>query len=897
MASLIDEPDLLQEFIIEAKEHLSDIENQLLAIEAGGADIDIDLVNTVFRAVHSIKGAAGFFGLSTITDLSHSFENLLKLLRERKLVPTGENTDTMLRAADSLRNLILDVDQSNEVDVTELVSELEAIAESQQSHEPGPAETESAPPVAGNGSIATAGQAEGSASGFTSSKSNRDVSPKNSSDSNIRVSVETLDQLMNFAGELVLGRNQLVQTVVNKETANLEGVAARINQVTRELQDAIMQTRMQPIGNVFSRFSRVVRDLSKQLGKQCELVIEGREVEVDKTISEAIADPLTHLVRNAVDHGMETPETRRSAGKPAGGTIWLRASHLSGKIAIEVKDDGGGFDSRKLRKKAAECGLITAEQAAELSERDALRLIFHPGFSTAEKVSDVSGRGVGMDVVRTNIEKLGGSIEVESTLGSGTSVQIMLPLTLAIIPSLIVQTGEHRFAIPQVNIAELVRVRAEEVESQVGVVKGKEVLRLRGKLLPLVRLSQTLNLAELSEPEPTAHKGGGRSRVRRKAGLNIIVVETGQHRYGLIVDHLHDSEEIVVKPLGGQLKNCRCLSGATILGDGRIALILDVPGIAAYGDLRMVQDEKETCDDTELELHSDTQALLLFSNGDAERFAVPMPCVARIERVRCEQISEVGGRRLLQYSDSTLPLLSLADHINAAPCVEAKRLFVIVFAFGDREIGLIAPQLEDIYNVSVEVDDAALREPGVSGSLVINGATVRLLDIREITRNAYPDWFHRGGMDDPVAASADQAGPRVLLAEDSDFFRKQVSRFLSGAGCQVIDCEDGLVAWETLRALEETVNLVVTDIEMPNMNGLELCRRIKGDPDFSQLPVIALTSLAGDADVQAGHESGVDEYQVKMDEERLIAAVHRFVGEQLEGVRQREQQPELVGAI
>ena len=705
---MFEDKEILNEFVVESTEHLADIEHQLLTIESAGADMDVDLVNTVFRAVHSIKGAAGFLGLNNINKLAHSLENVLNLMRERQLVPTSEIVDVMLQAADALTGLLQDVSGSADADVSHHISALDAIAageppsgdaatseavgnevdpqtdDSIESHDgtsPGSSESvqppvdvesvsttepmaaeiggTSTPPKASATQPAEAEQAtvpSSSRSGPASS------SAKSSSESSIRVPIETVDHLMNLAGEMVLGRNQLLQTISTGEQAGLDAVAARINQVTAELQDAIMQTRMQPIGNVFNRFTRVVRDLSNKLGKQCRLDIEGKDVEVDKTIIEAIGDPLTHLVRNLVDHGMNTPDVRVAQGKPAQGLIQLRALHQSGKVRIEIRDDGAGIDAEKLKRKAIEKGLLTPEAAREMNHREALRLIFHPGFSTADQLSDVSGRGVGMDVVRTNIEQIGGTVDVDSKVGVGTQIYITLPLTLAIIPSLIVQSDGDRYAVPQVNIAELVRVRPSERASRIARVKSAEVLRLRGSLLPLVRLRDALSLgrsnpdtADPSESQPPRDSDRDAQSISpsdpqetaacQDEAVNIIVVDAGQQRYGLVVDELFESEEIVVKPLGRRLKDCPTLSGATILGDGRVALILDVTGIAIHSELRSVPDvnRNEAAESLTEPGSAESHSLLLFTNHPEERFAVSMGAVARIERIRADQIDSVGG--------------------------------------------------------------------------------------------------------------------------------------------------------------------------------------------------------------------------------------------------------------
>jgi two-component system chemotaxis sensor kinase CheA len=491
-------------------------------------------------------------------------------------------------------------------------------------------------------------------------------------------------------------------------------------------------------------------------------------------------------------------------------------------------------------------------------------LIFAPGFSTAEKVTDVSGRGVGMDVVRTNIAKLGGTVDVESTLGKGTNVIVTLPLTLAIIPSLIIQIGKERFAMPQVNIAELVRVRQTEMETRLGRVKDAEVLRLRGSLLPLVRLHESLGIEPMEGTAPGNATGA----------CNILVVDAGQSCFGLVVDALHDSEEIVVKPLGRHIKAARCLSGATILGDGHVALILDIAGIAADENIRLNEEQKKAIDaHSEGAGNAEKQTVLLFRNHPEEQFAIPMEVVSRIERVRSDQIDSIGGHDLLQYRNSTLPLLHLDKHIKARPYDPVDHIYVVVFETGDRELGLVTPTLEDIRDVPTNVDELTFREPGVIGSVVVEENTVRMIDLFELTQAAKPEWFESHGEIDPDSGHA----PYVLLAEDSSFFRSQVQKLFESKGYLVEGCEDGKEAWEKLVSDEYAIDVVVTDIEMPNMNGFELCRRIKESADFKHLPVIALTSLADQADVQHGIDVGIDDYQIKMDKEKLLNSLRNFV--------------------
>jgi two-component system, chemotaxis family, sensor kinase CheA len=851
---LIDEQNIIAEFVTESLEGMSEIETDLLQLETAGAPVDSTRVNRVFRAIHSIKGASGFLGLDRIGSLTHVMENVLVQLRNDELSPDSAVIEPLLRASDTLRSMLQDIGGSEKVDVSDHVDELSCVLQNRgQENSPvskaaaetaapvraesaGPQSTvnrertptakiqrpgrriyelnfnlqadkefgknppdlierlkdvgeviehgldllqESAAPTGYNLSrplrivlattleaatlqrfwrlpsdavrelpqetqdiSAPAGRQTAVAAPDTSKTSPHEDAAQSAGanrtadgsahaggpaaqtsggaagEANIRVSVAVLDRLMNLAGELVLGRNQLLQTVGRNDRHALEIVASRLDQVTTDLQESIMQTRMQPVGNVFNKFVRVVRDLSKSLGKQCDLEIEGKEVELDKTIIEAIGDPLTHLIRNAADHGIESPEARVAAGKPASGTIVLKAYHQEGKVRIHITDDGKGIDAARLKEKAVAKGIISAEQASSLSEREAIRLIFHPGFSTAEKITSVSGRGVGMDVVKTNLERIGGIVEVESVVGHGTTINITLPLTLAIIPSLIVHCGTDLFAIPQVNISELVRLNTAEAARVIEHVKDAEVLRLRGTLLPLVRLRKVLGTGYHDAPA-TAN------------AVYILVVESGSLRYGLIIDSLQDSEEIVVKPLGRHMGGFRILAGGTILGDGNVALILDPAGIAAQAQLSPNEIPPE--DHPELATQTcASQTALVFANAPGEQFAIPMDDIARIERISADQIEFVMDQPVLAYRGMTLRLLSLESLISARPRSDQTSLCVCVFEVDGHETGLIIPRILDIHQISEAADEVTLREPGVTGSLLVDGRTTRLLNLKEL---------------------------------------------------------------------------------------------------------------------------------------------------------------------
>lgn len=1086
--------ELINEFVIESREGLAEVESDLLAIEQSGADIDVNRVNKVFRAVHSIKGASGFMGLATIGELSHAIESVLNLMRNKELLPTAARVNVLLESCDVLKTLIEDIAHSDECDVHENVELLDRVARGEELTTPATAVVSSAPspqPVAqsvphapesscvpqchpadlpmvvdsaalenawkslryvyamdfdllkdkefaGNivelsarlgdtgdllaakidldsipgidadwptslpclavlssvlkpdlfcrfwslpphsihlvhadadsgkfrrrtvpagavrvscpGLTATGSSIEATAQpvsqpaatqpsltvapepalsvqavpGAAASSAKTPVvktptptAPSESTkvETNIRVSVTILDRLMNLAGELVLGRNQLLQTIANHDERLLESVGARIDQVTTELQETIMATRMQPVGNVFNKFTRIVRDLSGMLGKQCQLVIEGTEVELDKTIIEAIGDPLTHLIRNSVDHGVESPQVRESIGKPAHGTVHLRAYHQDGKVNISISDDGAGIDACKLRRKGVEKGLITQEKADSMSDAEALRLIFLPGFSTADQVTAISGRGVGMDVVKTNFEKLGGSIEIQTEVGSGTSMTIRLPLTLAIIPSLIVSDCHQRFAVPQVNISELVRIRPGDETKRIERLQNSEVLRLRGCLLPLVRLSTVMQTASVVHDSGRATDDLG--------ATNIIVLESGGLRYGLIVDQLFDSEEIVVKPLGRHMADLRCFAGATVLGDGQIALILDITGLADTCGLESNEHRQKTVAASDDGERTETISTLLFTNHPSEQFGVPMSSVARIERIRAEQIDSVAGQSVLQYRGGTLPLLHLEKAIPAKAPQDQARLYVVVFRAGDREVGLVAPNIIDIRDINSNLDTRTFSGVGLLGSLIVDGKPTRIVDAYDIARETHPEWFattkpalaivtqtstpqaphlavplsHGRPRETAqqvaitIATSAsNNARPKMLLAEDSAFFRNKVKQFIEQIGAEVITAEDGAQAWSILQRGEHQFAGIVTDIEMPNMNGFELCERVRSNNALRHLPVIALTSLASDDHIQRGAKAGINEYLIKLDRDKLVLALTSILSE----VPQASSQQQLV---
>ncbi|MDM8524230.1 chemotaxis protein CheW [Desulfococcaceae bacterium HSG8] len=1130
-------------FIDESLEHLADIENELLAIEQGGANIDENLVNKVYRAAHSIKGGAGFMGLVNIKNLTHEMENVLGKIRSREIVPASPVITILLLASDALRNLLNDIDNSNDAGITEHLEALKSITDGSFDEEkcadadlqpptemvnlssprensndgevtghpeapdsitdgssdkkkcedtglqpstagmvniPSPSEKcifsvadkdisdirkdgkylylveldftqhvemksetllnvigdmkdcgmilDSRPDITtvehlnvdkhsdgfpflalfatvlkpadvdkllnsnviniyvvtedftvkpvslepveklpGTGDMPaiikedvaeesalpdvtaphtsadviasepaapeSVEEVSGDETGDMPTMVKEDVNPPTEEtgdtsktkqpQTNLRVNIKLLDSLMTLAGELVLSRNQLLQSIFRKDRRSLEISGQRIDLITSELQEAIMHTRMQPIRNIFNKYPRVVRDLAMSLDKKMDLFIEGKEVELDKSIIESLNDPMTHLIRNAADHGIESPEFRIRQGKDPVGKIYLRAYHEAGQVNIEITDDGRGIDGDRIAESAVAKGLVSEEMVRGMSPGEKVHLIFLPGFSMSDKVTELSGRGVGMDVVKTNLDGLGGIVDINSVPGKGTTIHIKLPLTLAIIPSLLVSDGNERYAIPQVNVVELLRIPPYKIRDRIEQVGDAHVVRLRDKLLPLLRLSDVLGVERTySDPkngtekpdrrktiadrrslkmplffddettgkmpaDPGIENGGNthekepdRRRVsdRRyhsQSAINIVVVSTGAFKYGMIVDALHDSEEIVVKPLGRHLKECRGYAGATILGDGRVALILDAANLARMAELTFVSGSDRASEVTEkfIPPGEDKHTLLIFRNSEKGRFAVPLELVERIKKIRCSDIEIVGGSRIIRYRGSSMPLFDMGDVAQVDAFEKKEKALVIVFYVAGLDVGLLAIPPIDSVKVAYTIDDTTLRQPGILGSAVIEEQTTLIVDVIGLIEALHPEWFSvERHMKQQVGKSKS-----VILAEDSKFFRNQMKCAIENAGYDVIEAEDGMIAWNLLQKNAGEISLVVTDIEMPNLDGFGFTQKVKQDGRFSDLPVIAVTSLAGKEDIKKAKACGVDEYQIKLDRKKLVECINHYL--------------------
>ena len=668
-------------------------------------------------------------------------------------------------------------------------------------------------------------------------------------DSTIRVDVGLLDKLMNLVGELVLARNQVLQFTARLEAGTFNATSQRLNLITSELQESVMKTRMQPIGIVWGKFPRVVRDLAAECGKYIQLHMDGAETELDRTIIEAIKDPLTHIVRNSCDHGIERPDERVKKGKTATGHLTLRAFHEGGHVNIEISDDGGGIHPEKIKNKAVQKGLLSAEQAQRLTEREAINLIFLPGFSTAEKVTNISGRGVGMDVVKTNIERIGGVVDLASSEGHGTTIKIKIPLTLAIIPGLVVTGAGQRFVIPQVSLLELIRLEGEKGLRQIERIHGTPVYRRRGKLLPLTFLNEILKVP---------------ARQSQSEVVNIVVLQAEESEFGLVVDGINDTQEIVVKPLGKRLKGLSMYSGATIMGDGKVALILDVLGIAQRsGVLRESREMRGADKDKKQEQATkERQTMLLFSAGRFERLAVPLSLVARLEEIPVANVEHAAGRMVVQYRGQILPLVPLAAQLDPgadSSLPKDQNVQVVVFNNGDRLIGMVVDRILDIVEEHVTVRKSS-DTFGLMGSAVVGQKVTDFVDLHEIIANSGEKWMT--GLKRAPGLST------VMVLEKSPFARAHLRSSLEMAGYRVVEAVALQGAVEKLS--RENVNILAATPEFG-----DVIQYVKRNPKLNHIRLLGLLAEGGDLSQQRDTEL-FEDCQLKFDRKAMLSSLERL---------------------
>jgi len=914
--------DLLSEFLTETNEGLAVLDVELVKLEQNPNDSD--LLSSIFRLMHTIKGTCGFLGLPRLEAVAHAGENILGKFRSGDLVVTPEGVSLILECLDRIRSILVTLEQTEaepEGEDSELIARLNAAAEGGNA----PAEASAAPEEPAATSETAPADAEPIAEPATGAavapeatekaeaepvvaaapkpkattaetkkpeprKAAAKAAPAEKSETadtesavanqSIRVNVELLENLMTMVSELVLTRNQLLQILRGQKDSEFAAPLQRLNHVVSELQEGVMKTRMQPIGNAWAKLPRIIRDLSLELGKKIDLVMKGADTELDRQVLELIKDPLTHMVRNSADHGLESTQERIQAGKPEVGKVILEAFHEGGHIIIQIADDGRGLSVEKIKKKVIENGLATEAELEAMTEQQIQRFIFKPGFSTAAKVTSVSGRGVGMDVVRTNIEKIGGTIELNSVEGKGTSLTIKIPLTLAIVSALIVACGGERFAIPQISVLELVRA-SSNAENSIESINGTPVLRLRNRLLPLVSLRTLMHLGDPDAPKEMAAStddtatDGTAARVltsgKRADDQFIVVTQVGSYTFGIIVDRVFDTEEIVVKPVARILRDIQMFSGNTILGDGSVVMILDPNGIAAAtGEVELAEDAEDDAAERHAARGSETTAMLVFRAVEKSPKAVPLALVARLEEIDLTKVEFSNGQYVVQYRGQLMPLIQME---GAEKLKDTGRQPVLVFSDRDRAMGLVVDDIVDIVEERVKIELNAKRT-GYVGSAVIAGRATDVVDVGHYLTNALQDWF--GGQSHE--AFEDGHVSRVLLVDDSPFFRNLLTPLLSVAGYEVTAVESAHFALELCEAGKE-FDVIISDIEMPGMNGFEFAEAIKNNTRWSNIPMVALSSFATQKDFARGRAVGFLDYVAKSDRETLLNTLHDTLSE------------------
>ena len=914
--------DLLREFLTETSESLDTVDNQLVRFEQEPNNAKI--LDNIFRLVHTIKGTCGFLGLPRLEALAHAAETLMGKFRDGMPV-TGEAVTLILTTIDRIKDLLaqLEANESEpEGEDRDLISELEAMVErgmaamaagaappplvpaapaappaapavtqgslidqtlerplrpgevsldelerafretaieTPPAHEKAPEPKAAAPaPKAEPAKVEAKAEPKAEAPKKAArAKANADGEVHENdkvANQSIRVNVDTLEHLMTMVSELVLTRNQLLEIARRNEDTEFKVPLQRLSNVTAELQEGVMKTRMQPIGNAWQKLPRIVRDLATELGKQIELEMHGADTELDRQVLDLIKDPLTHMVRNSADHGLETPAERAASGKAEQGTIRLSTYHEGGHIIICIADNGRGLNTERIKAKAVANGLVTEAELEKMTEAQIHKFIFEPGFSTAAAVTSVSGRGVGMDVVRTNIDQIGGTIDIKSVAGEGTSVTIKIPLTLAIVSALIVEAGGDRFAIPQLAVVELVRARANS-EHRIERIKDTAVLRLRNKLLPLMHLKKLLKIDDGSSSDP-------------ENGF-IVVTQVGNQTFGIVVDCVFHTEEIVVKPMSTKLRHIDMFSGNTILGDGAVIMIIDPNGIAKA--LGAAGSASQAVADEHAAHHAvggeQLTSLLVFRAGTAQPKAVPLALVTRLEEIAADKIEISNGRYMVQYRDQLMPLVQM-EGVSVQTTGSQP---ILVFADETRAMGLVVDEIIDIVEERLHIQVSGAKD-GILGSAVIKGQATEVIDVGHFLPMAFADWFIRKEM------ATEAQTQSVLLVDDSPFFRNMLAPVLKSAGYKVRTAASAIEGLATLRS-GHTFDIVVTDIEMPEMNGFEFAEAIRSDQNLNQLPVIAVSSLVSPAAIERGRQAGLYDYIAKFDRPGLIAALKEQIEE------------------
>ncbi len=1027
------DPELVDEFIAESKEHIENIEKDLLDLEHGVSEQDPETINRIFRSIHSIKGVAGFVGFYKIKELSHSMESLLQKMRDGEITTESKNIDPLLAGIDLLNRMLNDAENSNDTDIRQIneqlrqligdgiqkTSEINEELDTDASNEkfvfninesllekipesndhiyvlkynlneteklfnikpdalfkhlmttgiildsemeiPSPdtsqkKDTSSAilhvlyttllePDLITNAIYIKEDQFQvikkselkkasfvpvpKKQKGFSAcliedgmesiSSPEKETNTENSAvpvpekqkefsesliedgmkrnfppeketnagssafkgkldhTESIRINVDILDKLMTLAGELVLVRNQQL-LFLDKKDSIFRGISQRLDVVTTELQETIMKTRMQTIGKLFSKLPRIARDLSKLLNKKIDVITSGNDVELDKTILESLADPFTHIIRNCCDHGIEPPEERSGKGKPIVGKIEVMAFHEAGQINIVVKDDGKGIDPDAIRDKILTKRLKTEDELGRMNDKDVLSLIMMSGFSTVGQVSEISGRGVGMDVVKTAIDDLGGTIELESRVNKGTTLYIRLPLTLAIISCLVVEIGQYQYAIPQVNLEEIVCLYDDDIDKKIEYAGDNEVFRLRNHLLQMVRLNEVFGIDEkVNEKKNIDAEKSYIDGDYLYRSMTFVVVKTGSKRFGLIVDKVIGNEEIVVKPMHGAVKGLEIYSGATVMGDGRVALILDVEGIARNaGALYFSSLDTDTSGEILKTDENASYSVLLFKSGDKEQFAVLLQMIRRIERIDMSKIEKIGDREFITNNGTPIYILRLDKVQNVSACSESKENYLLIPKFSKRPYGILVSEIVDIVEGSFDLTTDSYLTDGCIGTSAIMGHMSLFLDVFKLIELAETDWF-----DDRKNNVKTKEGKHILVIEKNAIYRQLIKKYLETEKFRVTNVLTGKDAIDLINSYSENgtiFDMFLSDIELPFVRDGDFIRHIRSFTEYADIPAIGMSAYDTEENIKKSVISGFDKFAVKLDREQLLTIVNEVL--------------------
>ena len=884
--------EVFKNFLVEMGEKLEELENGLAELEEGFSE---DLINKLFRAVHTIKGGGGFFGLTKVSELSHVFEDVLMNVREGKLSFGDHMISPFYSACDALKGMHESDDFGNNQDIGQLCLELKSLETGLKKEEDPISELDNITDVEPNPVSDQTSEDDGNSRTKTELKkvTNKvevesekvvleEVESKSKSpvtklskgnraektvgqNETIRVKVDLLNKLMELTGEIVLGRNQLLRQFADMEDkSNLVAMAHMIS----DLQQLVLQTRMQPIGGTFTKFKRIVRDLAKQLDKPINLEIKGEDTELDRSIIESLSDPLTHLIRNCADHGLEDPSTRVSSGKDRVGTVWLQARHEGGQVVITVEDDGKGIDAEKVKAKAIANNLISQSEADSMGENEAAKLIFHPGLSTAEEVTSLSGRGVGMDVVKSTFEKLGGAIDLETKLGSGTKIIIHLPTTLTIMSSLIVRIEGDRYAVPHSELKEVILVRPED-EIQIEEIRERKVYRLRGNLIPILSMEEITSVSK-------DHMVDNEKKSDQKEIL-FLVLHSGLNQFGLLIDSIDHTEEIVVKPLAQILSSHTFYAGSSILGDSDVAMVLSANGICQSHKLHIhdletsVQSTKSLAEMQILDMQ-EKQDLLVFRYSKNEQLAIPLSLVFKVEQIEVKQIQKISNNHFINLEGKNILLLYLDKYLSIESLPDDLETFYIITPkIKDFEVGIVASSIEESVHTRLNLDSPPINENAILGITTIREKITFLVDLFSLAEQVSPERFKRAELEGKPEKD------RLLVVEDTPFFRDLEKTYFESVGFRVTLANNGQEALDLLLDRPNYYNLVVSDIVMPVMDGYELVKTIKSSEKLEHMPVIALTSFTEEESRDKALSAGFDGYAIKTNKENILRAVEHFL--------------------